>query len=299
MNLIHLEYFTTVCRLGSMTQAAAVLSVSQPTISAAIRELEREFGLLLFNRVGKTLEITDAGNTLFAHAQELLAKAESTHQIMTDIAQKRNRLRLGITPMLAALMLPRLFREYRQRYPDVEFTVTEGGRHDLFRKLDDRELDMVICSYNRELDEGYQKLRLMELNFGICLNPHHPLANREAVAIADLKDEPLAGYSLGFHQTQMLERMFAAEGLKPNVVFRTSQISTMLEMVSAGLMSCFMYTELQPQRPDLCFLPLIRSDVSDPGTAINLYWRKGDFLYSDMGNLIECAKKIRLDASAK
>lgn len=299
MNLIHLEYFTTVCRLGSMTQAAAVLSVSQPTISAAIRELEREFGLRLFNRSGKSLEITDAGKVLFEHAQELLAKAESTSQIMTDIAQKRNRLRLGITPMLAALMLPKLFREYRRLYPNVAFTVVEGGRHDLFRRLDERELDMVICSFNRDLDEGYQKIRLMELNFGICLNPRHPLADREAVRIAELKDEPLAGYSLGFHQTQMLEKMFAAEGLTPNVVFHTSQISTMLEMVSAGLMSCFMYTELQHQRPDLRFLPLIRSDTAESGTPINLYWRKGDFLYSDMGNLIDCVKRIKLDTPEK
>ena len=74
MKLSHLEYFSAVCRLGSTTQAATVLSISQPAISAAIRDLENEFGVLLFVREGKRLQITDAGKKLYDLSQDILSR---------------------------------------------------------------------------------------------------------------------------------------------------------------------------------------------------------------------------------
>lgn len=295
MNLLHLQYFMAVCHMGSTTKAAAQLSISQPAVSAAIRELENEFGVFLFDRVGKRLQITDAGKLLYDHAKELLEKAESTTQIMNDVAQKRKRLHIGIAPMLAALILPELFCEYRNKYPAVDFSITECGRRDLFQKLDSRELDMIICSKDPERDSGYRKLKLMQLEFGICLDPDHPLANKDQINISELKNEPLACFSMGFHHVNTVEKLFAAEGLKPNIIFQTSQISTMLEMVSRGLVSCFMYTALQRHRPDLRFLPMTGKGVSREGIQVNLYWRKNEYLYSDMKNLIKCIQSLHFD----
>lgn len=299
MKLIHLEYFVTVCRLGSTTQAAAALSISQPAISAAIRELEGEFGVLLFTRVGKRLEITEAGRILYDRASDLLERAENTAQILTDIAQKRNHLRLGITPMLAALLLPRLFKEFHTMHPNVAFSLFEGGRQPLFEKLDSRELDMVICSHNTETDPSYHIMPLTNLEFGLCVHAGHRLAQQESVRIKDLADEPLAVFSLGFQMNQVVERAFARNGLSPNIIFRTSQISTMWEMVSNELASCFIYTALQSQRPDLCFLPLDEENLSKAKVPINLYWRKRDFFYSDMEKLIHCIKSAGLNSFAK
>lgn len=295
MKLSHLEYFSAVCRLGSTTQAAAVLSISQPAISAAIRDLENEFGVLLFVREGKRLQITDAGKKLYDLSQDILSRTENAVQVMNDLARNRNRLSLGITPMLACLFLPNLFETFCREYPEVRFSVFEGGRQHLFQKLDARELHMVICSRNRELDDGYRKMRLMELRLGICLHRDHPLAKKDRVSFHDLRDEPLAGFSLGFHQNQFIERKFAETGSSPRIIFRTSQISTMWEMVSHGLVSCFMYTALSRHRPDLRFLPLDTDDDTFNTTPINLYWRKDDFLYRDMENLIQCIKAMHLD----
>lgn len=294
MKLIHLEYFTAVCRLGSATQAANLLSVSQPAISAAIRELETEFGVLLFTRVGKHLEITEAGQQLYEQAVALLEKAENTRQIMFDITRKRNRLSLGITPMLANLILPQLYGAYRTMYPDVTLQVQEGGRHELFQKLDGKELDMVICSRNKELDGGYQKLYLMDLEFGLCVHPDHPLAQRDLVTIRDLKDEPMAGFSLEYQHNQALDNMFAQEGLTPRIIFRTSQISTILEMTRHKLVCCCLYTALQSKYPDLRFIPLDAGAGAERFISINLYWRKQDFLYHDMEKMIRCIRSLHL-----
>lgn len=290
MKLLQLEYFATVCRLGSVTQAASVLSVSQPAISAAIREIEGEFGVLLFQRVGKRLEITDAGRKLYELATDLLSRADTVSEIMTDLAKHRNRLRLGITPMNAALILPRLFQTFRTQYPDVVFTVSEGGRHDLFAKLDDGELDMVICSKNDALDAGYRKLHVMDVEMVLCVHAEHPLAGREEVSVTELAGEPLAAFTLSYQHNQNIERIYSAAGLTPNIVFRTSQLSTMLEMVSTGLASCFLHMPVHDRHPNLRYLSLTPRYYA----PVNLYWRKGDYLYSDMEKLIDCIKSLKL-----
>lgn len=294
MKLLHLEYFVSVCRLGSTLQASNSLSVSQPTVSAAIRDLEKEFGVLLFERNGKRLEITPAGKQLYQLAVSLLEMADNTAQIMTDLAKKRNRVRLGITPMLACLLLPKLYTDFRHNYPDVNLCVTEAGAVELHQKLQAKEIDMLISSFNDELEADCHTLELMKLRYGICVRADHPLASRETVSFYDLKEEPLACFTMGFHQNQFIERRFAEIGAKPNIVFRTSQIATMWEMVRHGVFSCIMYMALQSQCPDLRFIPF-STETSLASVPIRLSWRKNDYVYSDMEKLIHCIKAMRLD----
>lgn len=294
MKLLHMEYFVSVCRLGSTLQASNSLSVSQPTVSAAIRDLEKEFGVLLFERNGKRLEITPAGKQLYQLAVSLLEMADNTAQIMTDLAKKRNRVCLGISPMLACLLLPKLYTDFRHNYPDVNLCVIEAGAVELHQKLQAKEIDMLISSFNDELEADCHTLELMKLRYGICVRADHPLASRETVSFYDLKEEPLACFSMGFHQNQFIERRFAEIGAKPNIVFRTSQIATMWEMVRHGVFSCIMYMALQAQCPDLRFIPF-STETSLVSVPIRLSWRKNDYIYSDMEKLIHCIKTMRLD----
>lgn len=293
MKLLQLEYFVSVCRLGSTLRSSTSLSVSQPTVSAAIRDLEKEFGVLLFERNGKRLEITPAGRQLYQLAVSLLEMADNTTQIMTDLAQKRNRVRLGITPMLACLLLPKLYTNFRHNYPDVNLSVIEGGAVELHQKLQAKEIDVLVSSFNNELEKECHTLELMRLRYGICVHANHPLASRETVSFYDLKEEPLGCFSMGFHQNQFIERRFAEIGAKPNIVFRTSQMATMWEMVRQGIFSCVMYMALQSQCPDLRFIPF-GMDENLASVPIRLSWRKNDYLYSDMEKLIHCIKAIQL-----
>ena len=140
MKLLQLKYFQTVCSLGSITRASALLSVSQPAISAAIKELEREFGVQLFSRVGKSLELTREGQTLLGLSEDLLRRADSAAQVMSDLANQRNRIRLGMPPMLCSILLPQLYGDFTTRFPEVSFEVVEDGRYPLFDKLESGEI---------------------------------------------------------------------------------------------------------------------------------------------------------------
>lgn len=292
MKLLHLEYFVSVCRLGSTLQASSALCVSQPTVSAAIRELEKEFGVLLFERNGKRLENTQAGRQLYDQAVALLEMADNTTQIMSDLARKRNRVRLGITPMLACILLPRLYVCFQKAYPDIQLCVTEAGAVELHKRLQERELDMIISSANRELDTECRSMDLIRLRMGVCVRSGSPLAAEKTLSFSQLLEEPLGCFSIGFHQNQFLERRFAELGAKPNFVFRTSQIATMWEMVSQGIFSCLMYMDLQSRRPDLHFVPLAPEEELST-ISVRLSWRKKDYLYSDMEKLIRCIQEMQ------
>lgn len=278
MNLQHVQYFVKVCDLGSVTKAADQLHISQPGLTAAIRELEKEFSLKLFSKSGRTLKLTEAGEVFYVKAKELLDKASKTIQVMEDYSEGRNHLRLGITPMLALLILPRLYPEFKKKCPQTSLTIEEQGRPSLMDMLDRRDLDLVVTSYHKKLDEEHEFSKIMELDFGLCTYPAHPCANRSEVSVTEIGDSPLAAFSLSYQQNEVIQDYFAEEDMSPNIVFRSGQLSTLLELTSCQEFSCFMYTAIQKYRPDLKFIPLV------PRRKIPIYlcWRKDDNFYPNM-----------------
>lgn len=290
MKLLQLRYFQTVCRMNSVSKAAAALHVSQPTISTSIRELETEFGVQLFLRTGKTIQLTGEGRKLLELADDILRRADDTVQIMTDMAQKRNQIRLGLPPMLGAILLPRIHRQFGAQFPEVRLLITEEGRYRLFEMLDRGELDMVIMSHDPELDADYRFLNITQLEFSYVTGPDNPLADRESVSVSEIGDAPLVLFQSSYQHARRVAELFAQEGLTPNEVYRTSQLSTAFELIRQGSMSGFLYKELRELRPDLRYLSLEpRLDVK-----IRLYWRRDSFLYSDMEKLIRTLKNMQL-----
>lgn len=294
MKLLQLKYFQSVCSMGSITRAASLLSVSQPAISAAIRELEQEFGVQLFFRIGKSLKLTREGQTLLELSSELLQRADNVTQIMTDLANQRNRIRLGITPMLCSILLPQLYRSFTAQFPEVSLEIIEDGRYPLFDKLEKRELDMLIMSegnnYITPISKEYLRLPITDLEYCCCVAPYHRLAGYPFISAPDVGGDPLVTFQPSYQQHEFVNKMFADVGLTPNVVFRSAQLSTIMEMVTYCGMVTFLYKALQHQWPDLRFIPL---DVN-MSIRINLYWRPGEFLYSDMNKMIHCVQELKI-----
>ena len=108
MNLVQLKYFQAVCKYQSVSAAAEYLYISQPTLSSAIKELEREFGVSLFRRHHRGMVLTPEGTELLKHCERLLSHADQVERIMSDFGKRRNVLRLGVPPMIGSLFLPKI-----------------------------------------------------------------------------------------------------------------------------------------------------------------------------------------------
>lgn len=294
MTLLQLKYFQSTCELGSISRAAIKLHISQPAISAAIRELEQEFGIQLFSRIGKSMRITYEGQMLLSMTEDLLKRAGDIQQVMADLANQRKRIRLGISHQLCSILLPRIYQEFTSQHPEVMLLVEEGGRSPLFEKLKSGDVDMVIMSgsdrYITPLENNYDKIPITQLEYSCCISPDHRLAEYPSVRAIDIGREPLVTFQEGYHQRASIEKIFAEEGIEPNIVYRSAQLSTIWELVAHCGMTTFLYRVLSRQRPNLRFIPL-NPPVMVP---INLYWSPDSYLYGDINKFIHCIQELEL-----
>lgn len=144
MNLIQLRYFQTVCACGNMTQAAELLKVSQPSLSSAIQSLEREFGVVLFIRQYRGMELTAEGERLLKMSRSLTEDADKLTRIMRDLGAGRHTLRLGVPPVLGGWLLPRLYADFFQGHPDLQLEILEERRSVVQQKLEHELIDMAF-----------------------------------------------------------------------------------------------------------------------------------------------------------
>lgn len=147
MSLRDQEYFVAIARHGNISRAAEALYVSQPTLSIFLHKLEDSVGTPLFNRVGKQLVLTYAGNLYLNYAQELLAReAQLQNELASVIAGQHGRLRVGMHKKRTMFLMPSVLPEFRERFPNIEISIIEADSLDLERLLLEGELDLVICN---------------------------------------------------------------------------------------------------------------------------------------------------------
>jgi DNA-binding transcriptional LysR family regulator len=124
MNLNHLAIFHAVAQAGSMTRGAERLDVSQPAVSKQVRELERALDVSLFDRVGRRVRLSQAGETLADYARRLFALARAAEEAMADVrAVGRGRLVIGASSTIGTYLLPGVVAEFWRRHPRVELLV--------------------------------------------------------------------------------------------------------------------------------------------------------------------------------
>jgi len=145
VNLTQLEYFHAVCTYQSISAAAEYLHISQPSLSVAIREMEQEYGLLLFQRHHRGMRLTPEGEQLLNMSSNLMKQFHDLEQKLYAMGNQRKLLRLGVPPMIGSLLLPQIYGSFTGQHPDILLEITEGGRKELLSRLLDDALDMVDC----------------------------------------------------------------------------------------------------------------------------------------------------------
>ena len=288
MKLSQLRYFQAACRCGGVTAAAELLHLSQPSVTAAIKELESEFGLALLDRKRRGFSLTKEGQLLLEQADSLLAHADRVESVMADLSRQTRQLRLGVPPMIGALLLPRLYREFFSENPDLPVVITEGGRRELMRLLDENPLDLVFLPHDRPLDPSCRAAFVTQLETVFCVSRDHPLAGRTEMKIEDLAREPLVLFKNSFFQTETIAQRFQALNLTPNILLHTDQLSTVRRLISSGVAGGFLFRDLVTEHDGMVSIslsPAIRVTVS-------LVWKSGGSVFRDMGRLIDYVQQM-------
>lgn len=231
MTLTQLEIFSVVAQRKGFTSAAAQLKISQSGVSHAIRALEQEMGVELFQRHQGEVELTDIGTRLLSRAQAILGLAETMQQEASDArGMKRGTLRIGsFGPTSSTRILPAILVDYRRIYPGIEIHVDEGPDRQVVQWLMDRRVDVGFVALPEDQFDTYP---VIEDQMMALLPAAHPLATRDAVSLNDLCADPFVLTEAG--SAELVSRLFLAAKLKPNIRYRTSQLLSTLATVARG-----------------------------------------------------------------
>jgi len=261
--LRQLEYFVTVGEVGSIALASAKVSVSSPSISAAISQLEGEFGLQLFVRKhAHGLSLTQGGRQFLVQAKRVLAAAEELNGLASDISgHVQGSLNVGCLSSFAQLVLPQLRHRFEVKFPQVRIKQSELHQAAIFERLRNAEIDVAL-TYDLETPPDISFVPMLKLPVYAMLSDSHPLAAHARLSPEDLAEFPMILLDLPYSADYFLS-FFHSGGLKPNVTERTRDMAVMRSLVANGygyaLANIKTLSDRSPDGNKLKFIPLTQA----------------------------------------
>lgn len=288
MRLTQLRYFLAVCKYGNFTLAAKEFFVSQPAVSTAIRELEEEYSVRLFDRnKKKQLQLTEEGIWLKTRAEFILSYVAATEEQLRIYSKNKRYLRVGVAPMVGMLSFFGIYNNFCMEHPDIYIDLLEAGSLQIRSWVEDGIVDMGVALLDGLEQEQFEKMKLFETELVFCVHKSHPLANRQEIDIPDLKNEKLILLKADSYQNQLLKEEFARQGQQIDVLMYSSQINSIFSMLSYGNCGAFLFRQLV--EPNEAFRAI---SLAEPiRLSVGLFRRRNQVAYPAMQELISYVKK--------
>jgi DNA-binding transcriptional LysR family regulator len=229
-----LRYVTAAADCANVTEAARRLQVSQPSVSAAIAELEQMLGITIFVRHhAKGVTLTPAGQRLIAEARLLLKHAEEFSKTAEALGDTdRGEITIGCFPTLAALFMPSVMLEFAEHHPHITLKLEEGDQEQLLRNLAQGQIEMAF-SYDFGVSPGFETRSLIALPPVVSLPVSHRLAKARDVSLTELEEDPLILYDGALTREYVLS-LFDAVGVQPDIRLKVRSFELVRGLVARG-----------------------------------------------------------------
>jgi DNA-binding transcriptional LysR family regulator len=189
MNLNHLAIFHAVAQTGSMTLGAQRLDISQPAVSKQVQELESALGVSLFDRIGRRVHLSQAGEILADYALRLFALAREAEEAMAEVrGAGRGKLVLGASTTIGTYLLPGVLAEFRRRHPRIELLIRVENTEQIHRRLLARELDLGLTEGLIEEEELAGEIFHRD-ELVVIAARGHPLVGQRRVPLSAVREE--------------------------------------------------------------------------------------------------------------
>ena len=287
MKIMQLRYFMEVCRCESVTKAAKELYISQPTVTSAIHEMEKEFGVNLFNRQQKKMVLTKEGEYLYQEGEKLLRSLAELELTMKNFGGKNKRIKVGIPPMIGTFLFPKMIREFREVYPELDVEIQEYGSMQTRQQVQNDQLDAAFVILDETTEKDFYCVPLVETELILAVSKEDPLSGRTHIKVEELKDEPLILMREDSYQNLEIKKRFQEAEIVPKVFLYSSQLYTIKEFVRNNQAGAFLFRNLVEQDPELVGIPC---EPAIP-IRIGLIWKRGKYTYNGTKNLIEFARE--------
>lgn len=234
MDFDQLITFLEVAKLGGFSRAGQKLFRSQPAVSAQIRQLELEYGEKLFNRTGKAVRLTSAGETLFEYAARLLTlRNESLRAVADQASTPRGTLAIGANEATCLYVLPNVFAEYHRLYPAVQISIYRNFSHKVVQKVEDGTIDVGVVTLPIK-SPGLKVHSIFRDRVMLMVSPENSLARHKSVLTKEIAEQPLIFPKTGFTR-QLLDKYFQPYRAGLRITMELPSVSMIKCFVAAGL----------------------------------------------------------------
>jgi len=287
LELKQLQYFMAICEELHFTKAAEKMGVSAPNVSQQIRRLEEELGVLLFDRVGKTIVLTEAGAILREHGAAMFGHLQQASDAIADLKKMQGgSLSIGVLPGDADLMFNALLLDFHQTYPAISLSLLETMK--VTEQVLDRSIDVGV-TIGPVSDERLTSIPLFHEEFALAVSRDDPLAAESLIPLNKLRSLKMVMFPPEHQCRKLIDRFCMDNGfaLQPHMV--TTTLSSLLQMVQSGVGACVLPRLLLDNlnRQDIKVIPL-RNPT--PSQDICLIYRSDRYVGYAMRTFI---KKLR------
>jgi DNA-binding transcriptional LysR family regulator len=293
--LRQLQYFVAVAAQGTVSGAAQNLSISQSAVTEAIKELEGDLGVLLFDRHSRGLTITHKGHQFLRHATKILSDVSDARRTFSEDKESlTGTLNLGVTSLVAGYVLSDLLARYRRAFPGVTVSAIEDNGDYLEHLLIGGELDVAVIVISNLRNRMALQTEILEVSpYRLWLPLGHRLVSAESITVADVAEEPVIMLTIDEIE-ESTGKLLSAIGSRPKIAFRTRSVEAVRSLVATGAGVALL--------PDLVYRPwslegdrIESRDVSGslPMVQVGVAWRRGSQMTQAARDFIDLSQAQR------
>ena len=272
MEIRQLRYFLDIADTEHLTQSAQNLFVTQSTLSHGLRQLEQELGVVLFDRLGRGLRLSQAGAEFSVYARRALQEIEAGRMALADLGGlKSGQLKVGAFPTFLNTVVPATVAAFSLAYPGVKVEVHDLRAGAIEEQLLDGGLDLGVAFHPAQRDEIEAEV-LFDERLLLVVGPRHPLAGSTSLAMAELARVPLALLPRTFATRRLIDEALRQAGVAPIVRVEMDSVEALLGVCRNGDLASVVPERAARQARDL---PAIALTAPEIVRRAGILWRRG------------------------
>ncbi|QUJ66243.1 LysR family transcriptional regulator [Photobacterium sp. GJ3] len=274
MDIRQLTYFIAIAECGSFTRAAEKLHIAQPALSIAMKKLEQQLDMPLFDRSDRHIALTHEGEVLIQHARLILQQVEDARIAMDELkGLQKGEVRLGVPSMLGSYYFPDILMGFKSRYPRLKLTLVEAGTQSIRSMLLNGELDLGVIR-SADLPDSLEAEPLLTSEMVAVVSPNHEFSQYESVTFEQFFSQELVMFKQGYFHRDYIDNVWQKHHLKPEIAFETNLLPMILSIIRQEFAISALLEMVTRHEPGLVAVPF-----STP-VHLNLAiaWRKNGYL---------------------
>lgn len=234
MNLNHLNYFRVLANVEHYTQAASLLSITQPSLSHAISNLENELGTFLFERQGRNVKLTKHGKLFLKYVENALTELEIGEKKIKDLtSSSRGTIDLAFIYTLGAEFIPNVINGFfmNKSNKDISFSFGQDNTKNIINGLKSEKYDIGFCSYV-ENEPNIDFFPIIQQELVLAVSPNHPLASKHSIDLKDTQDYPFIYFNKESGIRPIIDNLFREVNIIPKIICEVEEDTAIAGLVS-------------------------------------------------------------------